>query len=59
MFEWEHSFGPDKTKGKPTRYFAGSYLRFNACYVDENNTVRFSEKILIDGYSKMPTLFKK
>ena len=37
-------------------YFAGSYLRFSACYIDENNTIRFSEKIPIDKYNKMSTL---
>ena len=41
---------------KPTWYFAGSYLWFSACYVDENNTIRFSEKFPIDTYNKMSTL---
>ena len=44
------------TRAKPTWYFAGSYLRFSACYVDENNTIRFSEKFPIDTYNKMSTL---
>jgi hypothetical protein len=39
-----------------TWYFAGSYLRFSACYIDEINTIRFSEKIPIDRYNKMSTL---
>ena len=43
-------------RAKPTWYFAGSYLRFSACYVDENNTIRFSEKFPIDTYNKMSTL---
>ena len=44
------------TRAKPTWYFAGSYLRFSACYVDENNTIRFCEKFPIDTYNKMSTL---
>jgi hypothetical protein len=44
------------TRAKPTWYFAGSYLRFSACYVDENNTIRFSEKFPIYTYNKMSTL---
>ena len=44
------------TRAKPTWYFAGSYLRFSACYVDENNTIPFSEKFPIDTYNKMSTL---
>jgi hypothetical protein len=44
------------TRAKPTWYFAGSYLRFSACYVDENNTIRFNEKFPIDTYNKMSTL---
>jgi hypothetical protein len=44
------------TRAKPTWYFAGSYLPFSACYVDENNTIRFSEKFPIDTYNKMSTL---
>ena len=31
------------TRAISTWYFAGSYLRFSACYVDENNTIRLSE----------------
>ena len=46
----------ETTRAKPTWYFAGSYLRFSACYVDENNTIRFSEKFPIDTYNKMSTL---
>ena len=44
------------TRAISTWYFAGSYLRFSACYVDENNTIRFSEKFPIDTYNKMSTL---
>jgi hypothetical protein len=33
------SFGPDKTRAKPTWYFAGSYLRFSACYVQSLSEV--------------------
>ena len=35
-------------------YFAGSYLRFSKCYVDENTTIRFSVKILVpnDSFSQ-------
>jgi hypothetical protein len=44
------------TRAKPTWYFAGSYLRFSACYVDKNNIIRFSEKFPIDTYNKMSTL---
>ena len=42
------SFAAEITRSKPTWYIAGSYLRFSACYVDENNTIRFSEKFPID-----------
>ena len=45
-----------RTRAVSTWYFAGSYLRFSACYVDENNTIRFSEKFPIDTYNKMSTL---
>jgi hypothetical protein len=44
------------TRAISTWYFACSYLRFSACYVDENNTIRFSEKFPIDTYNKMSTL---
>ena len=30
--------------------FAHSYLRFGACYVDENTTIRFSETISPNSY---------
>jgi hypothetical protein len=30
--------------------FADSYLRFGACYVDENTTIRFSETISPNSY---------
>ena len=30
--------------------FADSYLRFGACYVDENATIRFSETISPNSY---------
>ena len=39
----------------PTWFFGGSYLWFSACYVDENNTIRFSIKIPIGRFSKMST----
>ena len=30
--------------------FADSYLRFGACYLDENTTIRFSETISPNSY---------
>ena len=45
-------FAAEITRSKPTWYFAGSYLRFSACYVDENNTIRLSEKFPIDTYNR-------
>ena len=36
-------------RARPTD-FADSYLRFGACYVDENTTIRFSETISPNSY---------
>ena len=36
--------GPVKSRSILEYYFAYSYLRFCTCYVDENTTIRFSEK---------------
>jgi hypothetical protein len=56
VFVNSFSSAAEITRAIPTWYFAGSYLRFSACYVDENNTIRFSEKFPIDTYNKMSTL---
>jgi hypothetical protein len=37
--------GPVKRWSKLEYYFAYSNLRLSTCYVDENTTIRFSEKI--------------
>ena len=37
--------GPVKSRSILEYYFAYSYLRFCTCYVDENTTIRFSEKL--------------
>ena len=56
LCEYSFSSAAEITRAISTWYFAGSYLRFSACYVDENNTIRFSEKFPIDTYNKMSTL---
>jgi hypothetical protein len=46
-------------KSVSTWLFGGSYLWFSTCYVDENTTVRFSQKYLLissDSFSEMSTL---
>ena len=37
--------GPYKRKSLMIYDFAGSYRQLGACYVDENTTIRFSEKL--------------
>jgi hypothetical protein len=37
--------GPVKSRSILEYYFAYSYLRFCTCYVDENTSIRFSEKL--------------
>jgi hypothetical protein len=37
--------GPYERKSLMIYDFAGSYRQLGACYVDENTTIRFSEKL--------------
>jgi hypothetical protein len=52
MYPCIDSFSARPYKRMPcTEYgFADSYLRFGACYVDENTTIRFSETISPNSY---------